>query len=72
MGTALMPKLASLLLIYGMVLLTDSVMQRGLVKCHMAARRLHREATVTAPYFSLAPDLLLGTDVIITTSRHFA
>ena len=52
--------------------LTYSVMQRGVVESHMAALRLHREATVTVPYFSLAPSLLPGTDLIFTTSRHFA
>ena len=52
--------------------LTYSVMQRGVVESHMAALRLSREATVTVPYFSLAPSLLPGTDLIFTTSRHFA
>ncbi len=52
--------------------LTYSVMQRGVVESHMAALRLHREATVTVPYFSMAPSLLPGTDLIFTTSRHFA
>ena len=27
---------------------------------------------MTVPYFSLAPSLLPGTDLIFTTSRHFA
>jgi DNA-binding transcriptional LysR family regulator len=52
--------------------LTYSVMQRGVVESHMAALRLSREPTVTVPYFSLAPSLLPGTDLIFTTSRHFA
>lgn len=52
--------------------LTYSVMQRGVVESHMAALRLHREATVTVPYFSMAPSLLPGTDLVFTTSRHFA
>ncbi len=52
--------------------LTYSVMQRGVVESHLAALRLHREATVTVPYFSMAPSLLPGTDLIFTTSRHFA
>ena len=52
--------------------LTYSVMQRGVVESHMAALRLHREPTVTVPYFSMAPSLLPGTDLIFTTSRHFA
>ena len=52
--------------------LTYSVMQRGVVESHMAALRLYREATVTVPYFSMARSLLPGTDLIFTTSRHFA
>ncbi len=52
--------------------LTYSVMQRGVVESHMAALRLSREPTVTVPYFSMAPSLLPGTDLIFTTSRHFA
>ena len=52
--------------------LTYSVMQRGVVESHMAALRLQRNATVTVPYFSMAPSLLPGTDLIFTTSRHFA
>ena len=52
--------------------LKNSVMQRGLVESHMAALRLHREPTVTVPYYSMAPSLLPGTDLIFTTSRHFA
>ena len=52
--------------------LNYSVMQRGVVESHMAALRLNREPTVTVPYFSMAPSLLPGTDLIFTTSRHFA
>ena len=52
--------------------LNYSVMQRGVVESHLAALRLQREATVTVPYFSIAPSLLPGTDLIFTTSRSFA
>jgi len=52
--------------------LTYGVMERGVVESHMAALRLSREPTVTVPYFSMAPSLLLGTDLIFTTSSHFA
>ena len=52
--------------------LTYSVMQRGVVESHMALLRLQREATVTVPNFSMAPSLLPSTDLIFTTSRHFA
>ena len=56
MGTALMPKSANFLLIYGMVLLTYSEMQRGVVEPHMAALLLHREPTVTVPGFRPAAE----------------
>jgi DNA-binding transcriptional LysR family regulator len=49
-----------------------SVTQRGVVESHLAALRMAREPTVTVPYFSMAPHLLPGTDLIFTTSRHFA
>ena len=49
-----------------------SVTQRGVVESHLAALRMAREPTVTVPYFSLAPQLLPGTDLVFTTSRHFA
>lgn len=49
-----------------------SVTQRGVVESHLAALRMAREATVTVPFFGMAPSLLPGTDLIFTTSRHFA
>jgi len=49
-----------------------SLMQRGVVESHLAALRMARESTVTVPYFGMAPALLPGTDLIFTTSRHFA
>jgi DNA-binding transcriptional LysR family regulator len=49
-----------------------SPLQRGVVESHLAALRMTREATVTVPYFGLAPSLLPGTDLVFTTSRHFA
>jgi DNA-binding transcriptional LysR family regulator len=49
-----------------------SVTQRGVVESHLAAMRMSREHTVAVPFFSLAPHLLVGTDLIFTTSRHFA
>lgn len=52
--------------------LAYSVMQRGVVESHMAALRLSRQATVSVPYFGMAPGLVVGTDLIFTTSRHFA
>lgn len=49
-----------------------SVTQRGVVESHLAALRMTREPTVTVPFFGMAPSLLPGTDLIFTTSRHFA
>ena len=49
-----------------------STLQRGVVESHLAQLRLAREPTVTVPYFGMAPYLLAGTDLIFTTSRHFA
>jgi DNA-binding transcriptional LysR family regulator len=49
-----------------------SVTQRGVVESHLAGLRVAREATVTVPFFGMAPSLLPGTDLIFTTSRHFA
>jgi DNA-binding transcriptional LysR family regulator len=49
-----------------------SVLQRGVVETHLNYLRLAREATVTTPFFALAPALLVGTDLIFTTARHFA
>lgn len=52
-------------------LLQDTA-RRGVVEAHLAAHRMLRTPTVTVPYFAMAPHLLPGTDLIFTTSRHFA
>lgn len=49
-----------------------SAAQRGLVETHLAHLRVERDARVVVPYFELAPHLLLGTDLVFTTARHFA
>lgn len=49
-----------------------SMTQRGVVETSLAAQRMARTAAVTVPYFGMAPHLLPGTDLIFTTSRHFA
>ena len=49
-----------------------SMTQRGVVETSLAAQRMARTASVTVPYFGMAPHLLPGTDLIFTTSRHFA
>ncbi|OCC01506.1 LysR family transcriptional regulator [Labrys sp. WJW] len=49
-----------------------SVAHRGLVETHLSRQRLVRERTVALSYFGMAPYLLLESDLIFTTSRHFA
>jgi DNA-binding transcriptional LysR family regulator len=46
--------------------------QRGVVETHLATLRRTRDARMTVPYFALAPHLLVGTDLVFTTARHFA
>ncbi len=46
--------------------------QRGVVETHLATLRMARTPTVTVPWFNVAPQLLVGTDLIFTTARHFA
>ena len=45
---------------------------RGVIDIHLASLRVARNAKVVVPFFSMAPYLLPGTDLIFTTSRHFA
>lgn len=49
-----------------------SAAQRGLVDTHLASLRLERDARVVVPYFELAPHLLVDSDLVFTTARHFA
>ena len=49
-----------------------SFSQTGVVETHLSALQVKRNATIVLPYFGLAPYLLLNTDLIFTTSRHFA
>lgn len=46
--------------------------QRGVVDTGLSTMRVHRDNRVTCPYFNLAPSLIPGTDLILTTGRHFA
>lgn len=46
--------------------------QRGVVETHLAGLRLQRDACIVVPYFEMAPRLLVGTDLVFTTARHFA
>ena len=48
-----------------------SASRRGVVESTLATMRVQRSRTVQCPYFSLAPTWLAGTDLILTTSRHF-
>ena len=49
-----------------------SMSQRGVVETFLASRRLSRDARVVVPYFEVAPHLLVDTDLLFTTARHFA
>ena len=52
--------------------LSYSTMHRGVIDKHLANLRVTRNARVIVPFFSIAPNLLPGTDLIFTISRHFA
>jgi DNA-binding transcriptional LysR family regulator len=45
---------------------------RGVVDTHLASMRVARNVRVALPFFSIAPHLLPGTDLLFTTTRHFA
>ena len=45
---------------------------RGVIDHHLASLRLVRNARITIPFFSMAPHMLPGTDLVFTISRHFA
>lgn len=49
-----------------------SMSQRGVVETHLASLRLTRDARIVLPYFEIAPYLLVNTDLVFTTARHFA
>ena len=46
--------------------------QRGVVESSLGTMRVSRDGRVQCSHFSMAPDLLVGTDLLLTTSRHFA
>jgi DNA-binding transcriptional LysR family regulator len=46
--------------------------RRGVVDTHLASLRVTRNTRVVVPFFTMAPHLLPGTDLIFTTTRHFA
>jgi len=45
---------------------------RGVIDLHLANLRLTRNARIMVPFFSMAPHMLPGTDLLFTVSRHFA
>jgi DNA-binding transcriptional LysR family regulator len=49
-----------------------SVAHRGVVETHLATMRVKRNAAVMLPFSNMGPYLLPRTDLIFTTSRHFA
>lgn len=49
-----------------------SATHRGVIDRHLARLRLTRNARVVVPFFSMAPHMLPGSDLIFTISRHFA
>ena len=49
-----------------------SMAHRGVVETHLSSLRVSRARTVALSYFTTAPYLLLQSDLIFSTSRHFA
>jgi DNA-binding transcriptional LysR family regulator len=49
-----------------------AIMHRGVVETHLSGLRLTRERRVVTSYFSMAPYLLPGTDLVFTVTRHYA
>lgn len=49
-----------------------AIMQRGVVETHLTQLKLERQRRVVISYFSMAPYLLIGTDLVFTVTRHFA
>ena len=45
---------------------------RGVVETHLSSLRRERDRRLVVGYFSMAPYLLVGTDLVFTTTRHFA
>ena len=55
-----------------LVPLAFSSAHRGIIDRHLATLRVTRDTRVVVPYFSMAPFMLVGSDLIFTISRHFA
>ena len=49
-----------------------AIVQRGVVETHLSSQHLRRIRRIETAYFSTAPYLLPGTDLVFTVTRHFA
>lgn len=49
-----------------------AMVQRGVVETHLTHMKMERQRQVVISYFSMAPFLLIGTDLVFTATRHFA
>ncbi len=49
-----------------------SIAHRGVVENHLSALRLERNRKMVVGYFLMAPYLIIGTELVFTTTRHFA
>src|SRR5574338_337427 len=49
-----------------------SISQRGVIDTVLAAQRMSRDERVVVQSFTLAPYVLQNTDLVFTTTRHFA
>ena len=49
-----------------------SISQRGVIDSVLASMRINRDECVAVQSFTAAPYLLQGTDLVFTTTRHFA
>lgn len=45
---------------------------RAVIETHLSGLRLSRDARVVVPYYAVAPHLVVDSDLIFTTARHFA
>ncbi|OIS92847.1 LysR family transcriptional regulator [Brucella cytisi] len=52
--------------------LSYSQSHRGVVESHLTSIRASRNQSVSISYFSTAPFLLINSDLVFSTSRHFA
>ena len=55
-----------------LVPLPFSSAHRGVIDRHLAGLRAMRNVRVAVPFFTMAPHMLEGSDLIFTISRHFA